>query len=215
MIVKVCGVRTVEVAEVALDAGAGWLGLVLEPRSPRHVEDSAARAIAAAVGRRADLVGVMVEPSVADCDAAAERYGLAAVQVHGDVDSAIAAWCSVPVIRALNIDVAARAYRDEWWPGCMVLIDAAPRGPGELPGGTGERIDRDAARALATHRDVILAGGLNPENVAAAIGSIRPRGVDASSGLESAPGVKDPARVRAYVRAAREAFSSLATEVVA
>lgn len=215
MIVKVCGVRTIEIAEIALDAGAGWLGLMLEPRSVRHVDDGAARAIAAAIGHRADLIGVMVAPSLADCDAAAERYGLAAVQVHGEVDPSLAASCSVPVIRALNVDVASRAYRDGWWPGCLVLVDAAPRGRDALPGGTGERVDPDAARALATHRDVVLAGGLNPENVAAAIRSVRPRGVDAQSGLESAPGVKDPARVRAYVRAAREAFASLATEVAA
>ena len=215
MIVKVCGVRTVEVAEVAIDAGAGWLGLVLEPRSVRRVDDGAARAIAAAVDGRADLVGVMVAPSLADCDAAAARYRLAAVQVHGDVEMSLAASCSVPVIRAFNVGVAVQAYRDGWWPDWLVLVDAAPSGRDELPGGTGARVDAGAARALATHRDVVLAGGLNPENVDAAIHSVRPRGVDASSGLESAPGVKDPARVRAYVRAAREAFASLATEVVA
>jgi phosphoribosylanthranilate isomerase len=212
VIVKVCGVRTVEIAITAIDAGADWLGLVLEPRSPRHVEDTAALAVAEAVGRRADLVGVMVDPSAAECDHAAERYGLAAVQVHGDVDRSLAAECSVPVIRAFNVADAAAAYRDDWWPDLMVLVDAAPGRDGDLPGGTGLRVDPGTAAAMARHRAVLLAGGLTPENVATAIAIVRPRGVDASSGLETAPGVKDPVRVRAYVHAARQAFVALSGE---
>ena len=209
MIVKVCGVRTAEIAEVAVDAGADWLGLVLEPRSPRHADDDAARAVVDAVAGRADLVGVMVAPRTEDCDAAAARYGLAAVQVHGAVDVGFAARASVPVIRALNVDDAAAAFRDSWWPDALVLVDAALEAPSALPGGTGRRVDTATAEALACHRDVILAGGLTPENVAAAIAAVAPLGVDASSGLESAPGVKDARRVRAYVDAARAAFAAV------
>ncbi|HSP65163.1 MAG TPA: phosphoribosylanthranilate isomerase [Candidatus Deferrimicrobium sp.] len=203
MIVKVCGVRTPEVAEVAIDAGADWLGLVLVPASPRHVDDTAAQAIVDAVRGRVDLVGVMVDASTEDYEAAARRYRLAAVQLHGTASPRAAAASSVPVIRALNVGSAGEAFTDGWWPDCLVLLDAAPATPAALPGGTGGRVDEAVAAAVARHRRVILAGGLSPENVAAAIATVRPHGVDASSGLESSPGVKDPARVRAFVEAAR------------
>ncbi|MBJ7609223.1 MAG: phosphoribosylanthranilate isomerase [Candidatus Dormibacteraeota bacterium] len=209
VIVKVCGVRTPEIAEVALEAGASWLGLVLVADSPRYVDDAAARALVAVVRGRADLVGVMVAPSAAQCDQAADRYRLAAVQVHGTVAPWLAWEAAVPVIRAINVGEATAAYREVWWPDCTLLVDAAPSAHEALPGGTGIRVDEVAAAALARHRRVILAGGLTPGNVAEAIARVRPDGVDASSGLETAPGTKDPARVAAFVGAAREAFASL------
>jgi phosphoribosylanthranilate isomerase len=203
VIVKVCGVRTPDIAEVAVEAGADWLGLVLVSDSPRHADDSAARAVRRQVHGRADLVGVMVAPSVSDCDEAARRYGLAAVQVHGEVPPSLAWEASVPIIRAINVHDPSTAFVDPWWPDGLVLLDSAPPGADDLPGGTGLRVDEVAAAALARHRAVILAGGLTPTNVAAAVQSVRPHGVDASSGLESAPGVKDPQLVSAFVAAAR------------
>ncbi len=205
MIIKVCGVRTPEIAEVAIDAGADWLGLVLVPSSPRHVDDCAARAVVRAVRGRADLVGVMINATRQECDEAARRYRLAAVQVHGTIAAADAAAAAVPVIRAINAEGARAVLTDQWWPDCLVLLDAAPSAANGLPGGTGERVDAALAAALARHRRLILAGGLSSLNVVDAIRTVRPAGVDASSGLESAPGVKDPARVRAYVEAARTA----------
>jgi phosphoribosylanthranilate isomerase len=210
VIVKVCGVRTPEIADAAIAAGAHWLGLVLVPASPRHVKDVAARAVVALARGRADLVGVMVAPTATECDEAAQRYGLAAVQVHGDVSPSLAIEASVPIIRAMNVRGAAAAFVEQWWPDCLLLVDAAPTAPGGLPGGTGRRVDTETAAALARHRRVILAGGLTPENVAGAIAAVHPDGVDASTGLESAPGVKDPARVTAYVTAARAAFAATA-----
>jgi phosphoribosylanthranilate isomerase len=209
MIVKVCGVRTAEVAEAAVEAGADLIGLVFEARSPRHVDDRAADAVREAVAGRADLVGVLVEPSAALCDHLAGRHRLAAVQVHGDVDPLLVVEVSVPVIRALNAGGAAEAYTDQWWPASLLLLDAAPEEAGALPGGTGRRLPLGWAAEVARHRPIILAGGLGPATVADAIAAVRPRGVDASSGLESAPGVKDPALVRAYVRTARAAFDLL------
>lgn len=206
MIVKVCGVRTVEVVEAAIDAGADWLGLVLVPGSRRHADDATARAVVDAVRGRADLIGVMVSPAVAACNEAAHRYRLSAVQVHGEVDASLAALTAAPVIRAINVRDRAQACTEQWWPDCLLLLDAAPAAAGDLPGGTGGRVDEATAAAVARHRRVILAGGLSAANVASAIERVRPAGVDASSGLESAPGVKDPARVTAFVRAARAAF---------
>jgi phosphoribosylanthranilate isomerase len=205
MIVKVCGVRTAAVAEAAVDAGADWIGLVFEPRSPRHTDDAAAAEVVEAVAGRADLIGVMVAPSAQRCDELAARWGLAAVQVHGEVDRRLVERCGVPVIRAINVGSAAAAFTFDWWPDGMVLLDSAPDDPGGLPGGTGMRLASPWAADVARHRAVILAGGLGPDNVAEAVAAVRPHGVDASSGLETAPGVKDVALVRAYVAAAREA----------
>jgi phosphoribosylanthranilate isomerase len=209
MIVKVCGVRTPEVAEAAVEAGADLIGLVFVERSPRHVDDAAADAVREAVAGRADLIGVLVEPTAELCDHLAARHRLAAVQVHGAVDPRLAAEAGVPVIRALNVRSAAQAYRDPWWPAALVVLDAAPTSEGALPGGTGRRLPLEWAAEVARHRPVILAGGLGPDSVADAVAGVRPRGVDASSGLETAPGVKHPDLVRAYVRTARAAFDVL------
>jgi len=204
VIVKVCGVRTPEIAEAAIESGADWLGLVLVPASPRYVDDAAARLVVEAVRGRADLVGVMVDATCSECDQAAQRYRLSAVQLHGRVDLSTAADATVPVIRAINVRDSTTAFTESWWADCTVLLDAAPAADG-LPGGTGGRVDERVAAALARHRRVILAGGLSSGNVATAIAVVRPYGVDASSGLESAPGVKDAARVVAFVQAARSA----------
>ncbi len=114
----------------------------------------------------------------------------------------------MPIIRAINDRDPRDAFTDQWWPDCLVLLDSSPDGDGGLPGGTGRRVDDVAAAALARHRPVILAGGLTAANVAAAIEAVRPRGVDASSGLELAPGVKEPELVAAFVAAARDAFAA-------
>jgi phosphoribosylanthranilate isomerase len=207
VIVKVCGVRTPEIADAAIDAGADWLGLVLVPASPRHADDAAARAVVGAVRGRADLVGVMVDATAAECNQAAERYRLSAVQLHGTVAPSMVADAAVPVIRAINLPDSSAVYTDSWWADGTVLLDAAPAADG-LPGGTGDRVDETVAAALARHRRVVLAGGLSAGNVAGAIAAVRPYGVDASSGLESAPGVKDAERVVAFVMAARSASAS-------
>lgn len=204
MIVKVCGVRTPDVADAAIAAGADWIGLVFEPRSVRYVDDAAALSVVDAVGKRADVVGVFVNADVATTDASARRYGLSAVQVHSAVDPGFAVASSVPVIRGLNVRTVRDALHAEWWPDCLVLLDAAPDGDA-LPGGTGKHLDRSLAAEIAAHRRIILAGGLTPEDVADAIREVRPEGVDASSGLESAPGVKDPERVTRFINNARAA----------
>jgi phosphoribosylanthranilate isomerase len=207
VIVKVCGVRTAEIAEVAVDAGADWVGIVFEPRSARYARDAEARTVRDVVGRRADLIGVFVEPSAQECDEAASRYRLAGVQVHGAVAPELAVRVSVPVIRGMNIGSLRDDVAFDWWTDCLVLLDAPA---GALPGGTGTTVPLQLAALVAEHRPTILAGGLRPETVAEAVRVVRPRGVDASSGLESAPGVKDAALVEAYVRNARAALDAMA-----
>ncbi len=210
MIVKVCGVRTPEIAECAVEAGADWVGVVLEPRSPRHADDAAVEAVRRALAGRADLVGVIVEPSAGECRVLARRHRLGAVQLHGEIEPGIVRDVDVPVIRAVNPAGAEAALTLDWWPDCLLLLDSPPRSEGGLPGGTGVAFDLDTAAEVAAHRRIILAGGLTPDTVATAIERVRPHGVDASSGLESSPGVKDAGRVRDFVVAAREAFAAVA-----
>lgn len=207
MIVKVCGVRTPAIAEAAIAAGADWIGIMFERASVRYADDAAARAVRAAVGNQADVVGVFVQPTLGDVDDAADRYRLAAVQVHGILDRRLALASSVPVIPGINVLDANAGYTMQWWPDCLALIDAPPK---RLPGGTGIALPLDIAAEVARHRPVILAGGLRPDTVAAAVRTVRPRGVDASSGLESAPGVKDAELVAAFVRNARAADAAVA-----
>jgi phosphoribosylanthranilate isomerase len=204
MIVKVCGVRTPEVAEAAIDAGADWIGLMLVPASPRWVDDDAALAVVRAVRGRAELIGVFVDASTATCDEAASRYRLAAAQVHGRLDPVLVAATSVPVIPVINVASRAGACTIEWPPDVFVMLDGMPS-EGGLPGGTGHRVPVEWAADVARHRRVILAGGLGPEDVGDAVAAVHPDGVDASSRLERTPGEKDPVLVRAYVLAARAA----------
>jgi phosphoribosylanthranilate isomerase len=202
VIIKVCGVRTAEVATAALDAGADWLGVVIEPRSPRHAGPAEIDAVMAAAQGRADVIAVMVSPSEQQIAEVVARHGVDAVQVHGDVGLSIAAAAPIPVIRAVNPATAEEAFTVDWWPDSLLLLDAPA---GVLPGGTGRRVDLDVAAEVALRRRILLAGGLGPETVAEAIAAVHPAGVDASSGLESSPGVKDVERVVAFVRAARAA----------
>jgi phosphoribosylanthranilate isomerase len=139
VIVKVCGVRTPEVAVAAIDAGADWIGLMLVPKSSRWVDDDAARQVVSAVGDRADLIGVFVEPTASECDEAASRYRLAGVQVHGNVNRSLMMACSVPVIPVINVQDRAAASTVDWPPDTLVMLDGMPD-PGALPGGTGHRV---------------------------------------------------------------------------
>jgi phosphoribosylanthranilate isomerase len=211
VIVKVCGVRTPEIAEAAVDAGADWIGLMLVPRSSRWVDDAAAMAVVRTVGGRADLIGVFVEPSAAECDEAASRYRLAGVQVHGNFERNLITDCSVPVIPVFNVEDGVAANTIDWPPGTLVMLDGMPD-RGALPGGTGHRVPLEWAADVARHRKIVLAGGLGPDDVATAIATVRPAGVDASSRLERRPGDKDSELVRSYVIAARSAAMKLTVE---
>jgi phosphoribosylanthranilate isomerase len=208
VIVKVCGVRTAEIAEAAIDAGADWIGLMFVEASPRWAGDAAALAVMRAVRGRADLVGVFVAPSTSTCDEAAARYRLAAAQIYGPLDLEFATNCTVPVIPVINVESLAAACTIDWSPDVLLMLDGLPSSGG-LPGGTGHRVPLEWAADVARHRAVVLAGGLGPDDVATAIASVRPAGVDASSRLERSPGEKDAQLVREFVRSARRAAAEL------
>jgi phosphoribosylanthranilate isomerase len=199
-IVKVCGITRLEDARAALDAGADWIGLILSGASPRLIDAPRARAIAAAVDG-ATVVAVMTSPAPGEALELARRVGATRLQLHR-VDPA--AWpADFPLPVAISVPVAGDGSLTDPLPPPhqLVLLDTADRA---MAGGTGRTFPWEAARVVGATRPVLLAGGLAHDNVADAIRAARPFGVDASSRLESAPGIKDPERVRRFVAAVRE-----------
>jgi phosphoribosylanthranilate isomerase len=206
MIIKICGLRTVEHALVAAEAGADLIGLVFAP-SRRQVSLADASAIAAAVrglpAPRPQIVGLFVNAPVAEINAAVESVGLDLVQLSGDESLADAAGVGRPIMKSIRMD---GSEREAAWiaAGARLLVDAHM--PGAY-GGTGARADWQLAAELAWRAPIMLAGGLDPANVAEAIAQVRPSGVDVSSGVEEG-GVKSAAKIRAFIAAARGASRS-------
>jgi phosphoribosylanthranilate isomerase len=200
--IKVCGVTSVEQAQACLDAGADSLGVNFVPSSVRRVDAATARAIVAAVGSKTLVVGVVAGMTVADMRTLRDATGVGCLQLHGD-ETAEDVTALLPhaykAVRVATGDDAAHARR---MPGEYLLVDA--KVAGEL-GGTGRAFDWSLVVELARMRRLVLAGGLTPENVARAIEQVRPWCVDVASGVESAPRVKDAAKVRAFVDAVRGA----------
>lgn len=206
MLVKICGLRTVEHAIATAAAGADMVGLVFAP-SRRRVSVGEGAAIAAALraggGPRPRIVGLFVNEAPAAILATAQAVGLDLVQLSGDEPPEDADQLPLPLIKALRLDGSAReaAWVRRAGPGLTILVDAHV--PGAY-GGTGAQADWGRAAELARRAPVILAGGLTPENVAAAIAAVRPAGVDVSSGVET-DGAKDSAKIEAFLGAARAA----------
>ena len=199
-VVKVCGLTNFEDAALALSAGADWLGFVVRGESPRLLEPGRAADIVAALGRGV-AVAVMVGTGPDEALARARESGAARLQIHR-VDAA--GWpADFPLPCAFAAGVVERGRVTDALPPepHLVLLDTAHA---TLAGGTGETFPWDGARALAERRPVMLAGGLDGENVGEALAAARPFGVDASSRLERAPGLKDHDRVRRFVAAVRE-----------
>lgn len=190
---KICGITTPEDARLAVDLGASAIGMVFWMHSPRYVEIARAREIVAALPPFVAAVGVFVDH--ADAMRVAEKVGLTALQFHGDETAEAYRHLALPVIKAVPVrDRSARDAADAVPRRATVLLDAHDP---EKRGGTGKRIDWTIASEIAARRPVILSGGLNASNVAEAIEMVRPAAIDVSSGVESAPGKKDPAKLQA------------------
>ena len=197
--VKVCGITRMEDALLAAELGASALGFVFWPESPRYIDPDRAATIARVLPPLVSTVGVFVDQPIEEAQRIAQRVALTAVQLHGDEPTAYARRILQPVIRSVAVDDRFTAeLLDSIPPEITVLLDAHDP---VRRGGTGRTIDWSAASAAAALRPVFLSGGLNPANVIDAITSVRPYGVDLSSGVESSPGVKDPARLRALFQA--------------
>lgn len=203
--IKICGLTSPQAAEHAVEAGAWAVGMVFWPGSPRAVSLQAAAEIAAPVRRRCELVGLFVNAKLDEVVGTAEAVGLSWVQLHGSEGpsfcEAVARRAGVKVIKAARIQARADVQAIDAFRNVDAhLLDAYRRG---VPGGTGETFDWALAGERRSDVPLVLAGGLSPENVAAGIEQTRPWAVDVSSGVESAPGVKDPARVEAFITAVR------------
>jgi len=202
---KICGITRLEDAEHAAEHGAWAIGFILWPGSKRACEPAMAAAIARRVRRRVQLVGVFVNPTLDEVAHAADAIGLTHLQLHGDEGpsfcTAAARRTGCRVIKAGQVRSAADLRDLERFRLVdLHLLDSWAEGE---RGGTGRTGDW---RLLAQRRSkvpALLSGGLTPENVEAGIAAVNPWGVDVASGVESAPGVKDPARVEAFLAAVR------------
>jgi phosphoribosylanthranilate isomerase len=198
MLVKICGIRRESDAAAAVDAGASAIGFIFWPEGIRYVEPQRAREIVRTLPPFVTPVGVFVNESVDRVNAVADIVGLGAVQLHGEEAPDSIGRFERPVIKAvsrIDDETAAR------WPAqVMMLVDADDRAQ---RGGTGVRGDWAGAARLAAQRPTLLAGGLRPENVVEAVTTVRPFGIDVSSGVEEAPGVKSPQRIYALFEALR------------
>ncbi|MBF8300757.1 MAG: Phosphoribosylanthranilate isomerase [Acidobacteria bacterium] len=202
MFLKICGITRLSDALHAVEHGAGALGFVFWPESPRYISPERAGAIIAGLPPGVDAVGVFVNEPVDGIRAVVAQTGIGTIQLHGDETPDYADALNWPVLRAITVDQAEQASA-AWPAGPTFLMDAADP---VRRGGTGSIVDWQQAASAARGRRIVLAGGLTPDNVADAIGTVRPLGVDVSSGVEDAPGVKNPDKVARFLASARSAF---------
>ena len=198
MFVKICGLTNEEDAVQAAAAGASALGVVFAPASPRCVTADRARDIVRAVPASVPVVGVFVDAPLEEIVATVAHTGIRWVQLHGHAPASYASALTMPLLRAAGVDVELDA-----WPAATLLLDAITT---DARGGTGKRVDWDRAGAIARQRKTILAGGLTADNVAEAIATVCPFGVDVSSGVEARPGRKDHEHVSRFIENAKRAF---------
>ena len=200
--VKVCGITRLEDAELAVELGAWALGFILWPQSPRAADPAVAAGIAAALRRRAELVGVFVNATLDEIAHAADELHLSHLQLHGDEGPAFCAEAGrrtgAKVIKAVRVASAADFQDLERYHTDFHLLDTDARG---LRGGTGETWDWALAARRRRKVPAILSGGLTAANVGAGIAAVDPYAVDVSSGVEASPGVKDPAKLAAFMAA--------------
>lgn len=191
-LVKICGLTTRADADAAVAYGADFVGFVLWSQSPRAITAEGLGAITRSLPDSVTPVGVFVDPNAGEI-AIAAAAGIRVAQIHGDVPAGVA----LPIVRAVHLDVCGLVppVDDE-----LVLVDTNDP---VRRGGTGMTIDWQHASQIARSRRVILAGGLTPENVAEAVAVVRPYAVDVASGVERQPGLKDHARMRAFIAAAK------------
>lgn len=208
--VKICGISTPDAVDALARAGARYAGFVFFPRSPRHISIATATQLARQLPTGVRAVALFVEPSDSDLDAVLERVQVDTIQLHGHETpgrvAEIRARYSHPVIKALPVATAtdldqASAYGEV---ADMLLFDAKPpKNVSSLPGGNGLSFDWSILTGRQMARPWMLSGGLTAENLAEAVGTTGAKAVDLSSGVESRPGVKDPARIRAVMEVAR------------
>jgi phosphoribosylanthranilate isomerase len=214
-LVKICGLSTPETLDAALSAGADLVGFVRFPKSPRHVSLDLGHRLSLQARRRAQRVVLLVNPEDEAIAQAVEAINPDLIQLHGSESpqrvAQIRSMVKRPVMKAVGIaEPADLAALTPYAGGAdRILLDAKPpRTADALPGGNGVSFDWRLLNGLDRKVSFMLSGGLNPDNVAEAIRLTRTKAVDVSSGVEVGPGLKDPARIEAFIRAARTAFAA-------
>lgn len=211
VLVKICGLSTPETLDVALEAGADMVGFMFFPASPRNVSLHAARELGSRVKGRAETVAVTVDADDAMLANIVDVLRPDLLQLHGKETparvSAIHQRFAVPVMKVLPVETKAdlAAIPPYTRVADRFLFDAKPPRDATRPGGLGKAFDWHLLEALDVPVPYLLSGGLDASNIAEALRITRAPGVDVSSGVESGPGVKDPAKIRAFIRAARDA----------
>ena len=204
-IIKVCGLTQVDEALACVELGVQWLGFNCYQGSKRYLPPEAIAAIVGKLPPAVQTVGVFVNASAKEIEETLQQTGLHIAQLHGDESPGFAHALQAPWFRAFRVadDLAEeeiRSYGQE-----LFLLDAAKTGQF---GGTGHAFDWKVATRLRDHGKLLLAGGLRPDNVEEAVFQVRPFGVDVASGVESAPGRKDPQKVANFVTAVAQAEAS-------
>jgi phosphoribosylanthranilate isomerase len=199
--IKICGITNIEDALAAVEAGADALGFVFFERSPRNISPDQASAIIRQLPPLVQIVGLFVNEQLTVVNSIADQCGLDVVQLHGEETPEFCAGVKRRVIKAFRVKDQSSLDQIGDYDVAACLLDAwSPA----AHGGTGETFNWEIAAAAAASHRIILAGGLTPDNVAEAVRRVRPYAVDVSSGVESAPGRKDSARVLRFIRTARE-----------
>jgi len=202
--IKFCGLTSLEDAQHAAGVGAWAVGLIFWPQSPRRCSLDAAAEISAALRRRLEVVGVFVNPTLDEVAGVVDAVGLTMVQLHGDEGPVfcgeVARRTGCKVIKAARVRSGADIQALSAFHTDYHLLDSYV--PGK-PGGTGETFAWELARAHKGSVPMILSGGLTPENVGEAVAAVRPFAVDVASGVERAPGLKEPGKLAAFAAAVR------------
>ncbi|MFN4278590.1 MAG: phosphoribosylanthranilate isomerase [Ferrovibrio sp.] len=209
VLAKICGLTDEAAVEAAVQHGADMLGFVFFPASPRNLSAEQAEALLHNVPSGIDRVGVFVDPETDFLDKILAKARLDLLQLHGDETPercrAISIYFGLPIIKAIKVSSkadlkAAKAYEDavDW-----LMFDAAPPKDATRPGGNAASFDWSIMQGAKFNRPWLLSGGLTPENLSLAVRQSGASAVDVSSGVESAPGKKDPAKIRAFLDAAR------------
>ncbi|MEO7192034.1 MAG: phosphoribosylanthranilate isomerase [Vicinamibacterales bacterium] len=194
--VKICGITRIEDADLAVSLGADAIGFIFWPRSPRAITRDRARAIAGALPPLVTRVGVFVDMPVDEVSDIIRSVGLDVAQLHGGEDVGEYKRLEVRLMKAITLETDASLQQGSELPAFVTpLVDALDL---ERRGGTGRRADWARARMLAAQRAVVLAGGLNAENIGEAVRAVRPWAVDVSSGVEHSPGIKSRDRMHAF-----------------
>lgn len=209
--IKICGLKTPEALDAALAGGASHVGFIFFSKSPRNIEPAAAGALRGAARGRAQAVAVTVDADDAFLDAIVAAMAPDMLQLHGKETPARVSEVKVrydlPVMRALSVSEAGDLDKARAYAGVAdrLLFDAKPPKGSELPGGNGVSFDWTLLKALPAGTDYLLSGGLNAGNVGEALRLANPPGLDVSSGVESAPGVKDVGLIRGFFDAVKAA----------